>query len=122
MERVGFPWTPSAPMIMSLALDVEMVTLAELPERAEAVLGTAALVSKGDAVFAPVIPYATPAALAAPLRVTVIDIVPLDDQVAYQVSACRLVENGKLTLRVHVRLGVEVTVLTVTPWPSAVER
>ncbi len=109
-------------MTMSLALDVEMVTLAEVPAVPEAVLGTAALVSNGAGVFAPLIPYATPAALAAPVRVTVIDIAPLDDQIAYHVSACLLVEKGRLTLRVHVKLGEEVTVLTVTAPPSAVER
>ena len=41
---------------MSLALDVEMVTLAAVPAAPEAVLGTAALVSKGVAVFAPLMP------------------------------------------------------------------
>ena len=106
---------------MSLALDVEMVTLAEVPALPEAVLGTAALLSKGAAVFAPLIPYPTPSALAAAVRVTVIVIAPLDDQIAYHVSSCRLVENGKLTLRVHVRAGDEVTVLTVTPADSAIE-
>ena len=106
---------------MSLALDVEMVTLAEVPPRADAVLGTAALESKGAAVFAPLIPYATPAPLAAPLKVTVIVTAPLDDQIAYQVSTCLLLEKGKLTLRVHVKVGDEVTVPTVTLPPSAVE-
>jgi len=106
---------------MSLAFDVEIVTLAEVPALPEAVLGTAALVSNGAAVFAPLIPYATPAPLAAPVKVTVIDITPLDDQIAYHASACLLVEKGKLTLRVHVKLGDEVTVLTVTLPPSTVE-
>ncbi len=107
---------------MSLALDVEVVTLAEVPVP-EAVLGSAALVSQGAAVFAPLIPYATPAPLAAALKVMVIDTVPLDDQIAYQVSACLrgAEEKGKLTLRVHVKVGDEVTVLTVTPPLSAVE-
>ena len=108
-------------MIISLALDVEMVTLAEVPLLPEAELGTAALVSKGATVFAPVIPYATPPALVAALKVTVTVTAPLDDQIAYQVSACLLVENGKLTLWVHVKLGDDVTVLTVTPPPSAIE-
>ena len=106
---------------MSLALDVEMVTLAAVPALPEAVLGTAPLLSNGAAVFAPLIPYATPAPLAAPDKVTVIDTAPLDDQIAYHVSTCLLVEKGKLTLRVQVKLGDEVTVLTVTPPPSAVE-
>ena len=51
-----------------------------------------------------------------------IDIVPLDDQIAYQVSVCLLFEKGKLTLLVQVKVGDEVTVLTVTLPPSAVDR
>lgn len=77
--------------------------------------------SKGDAVLAPVIPNATPAAFELPVIVIVIVIVPLADHIAYQVSRCLFDENATLTLRVHVRVGLDVTLLTVKASPSTTE-
>jgi hypothetical protein len=93
----------------SLALDVDLVTLAEVPLPE---LDTASP-SKGEAVSAPLTPNATAAALVEPLKVIVIDIDPLKDRTAYHVSKCLLLEYGTLALRVQIKLGFEVILLTV---------
>jgi hypothetical protein len=66
-------------------LEVVIVADAAVPLVPEFVPGIPAPGSKGEAVFAPVIPKTTADALA-PVTVTVIVIVPLDGQTAYHIS------------------------------------
>jgi hypothetical protein len=78
----GLLFTPMAPIMKSLAFVVVLDAVACDPVP---VLVTA-LPSKGDVVLAPLIPNATAAALPLPLKLMVIEIVPLEEDTAYHVS------------------------------------
>ena len=112
---------PTAPIMKSLALEVEIVTVAAVPAVPEADLGIRAFESKGETVFAPDIPKATPAPKVEPESVIVMVTVPLEDQIAYQVSRSLVLEKATLNLRVQVKLGLEVMLLTVKLFPSTTE-